>query len=48
MAQLGYLHCIRTLFRCCNSLVSNCDVEHMALALCVKVLITLYLASRLW
>ena len=33
MAHLGYLHCIRTFSMCSNSLVSNCGVEHMVLAL---------------
>ena len=48
MAHLGYLHCIMTLSQCCNSPVSNCGVEHMVLALCVRVLITMYFAVRLW
>ena len=48
IASLGYLHCIRTFSRCCKSLVSSCWVEHMVLALCVRVLITLYLDARLW
>ena len=48
MAHLGYLHCIRTFSSCCNSLVSNCGVKHMVLTLCVRGLITLYFAARLW
>ena len=48
MAHLGYLHCIRTLSRGCNSLVNNCGMEQMVLAPCVRLLITLYFAARLW
>ena len=39
MAHLGYLHCLRTFSRCCNSLFNNSSVEHMVLALCVRMLI---------
>ena len=42
MAHLGYLHCIQTFSMCCYSLESNCFVDHMVLALCVRVLITVF------
>ena len=48
MAHLGYLHSLRTFSRCCNSLFNNFGVEHVVLALCVRVLITLYFDARLW
>ena len=48
MAHLGYLHCVRTSSRCFNSSFSSWELEHTALALCVRVLITLYLQARLW
>ena len=48
IAHLGYLHRPSTSSRWCNSLLSNCGVEKMVCALCVKVLITLYLADKLW
>ena len=48
MAHLGYLYCFRTSSRCFNSSFSSWELEHTALALCVKVLITLYLQARLW
>ena len=47
MAHLGYLHCLRT-SRCCSSLFNNSGVDHIVLALCVRVLITLYFDARLW
>ena len=48
MAHLQYLHCLKTFSRCCTSLFNNSGVEHMVLALCIRVLITLYLDARLW
>ena len=44
----GYLHCLRTFSRCCNSLFSNSSVEHMVLAPYIRALITLYFDARLW
>ena len=41
MAHQGYLQCLRTSSRQFNSLFTNSGVEHMVLALCVRVLITL-------
>ena len=48
VAHFGYLHFIKTSWRCCSSLFSSWGLEHIALALCVRVLITLYLQARLW
>ena len=48
IAHLGYLHWPSTCSRCCGSFLSNFGVEQMVCALCVKVLITLYLAAKLW
>ena len=48
IAHFGYLHSPSTSSRCCNLLLSKCGVEQMVCALCVKVLITLYLADKLW
>ena len=48
IAHLGYLHRQSTSSGWCNSLLSNCGVEQMVCVLCVKVLITLYLADKLW
>ena len=48
IADLGYLHLIRTSCRWCNSSVCSWGVEHTALALCVRVLTTLYLNAMLW
>ena len=47
IAHLGYLHWLSTSSRCCNSFLSNFGVEQMVCALCVKVLIRLYLATKL-
>ena len=47
VAHLGYLHYLRTSSRCCSSLFNNSCVEHMVLALCVRVLITLHFDARL-
>ena len=47
-AHLGYLHCVRASSRCFNSSFSSGELEQTALALCVRVLITLYLQARLW
>ena len=47
-AHLGYLHCVRASSRCFNSSFSSWELEQTALALCVRVLITLYLQARLW
>ena len=47
IAHLGYLHSPSTSSRYCNSLFSKCGVEQMVCALCVKVLITLYVADKL-
>ena len=43
-AQMGYLHFVRPL--CFTSLCSSC-VDTKVMALCVRVLHTLYLADRL-
>ena len=48
MAHFGYLHSIRIFFRYGNSSLSSWWLEHIALALCVRPLITLYLQARLW
>ena len=48
IAHLEYLHRPSTSSRWFNSLLSDCGVEQMVCALCVKVLITLYLADKLW
>ena len=48
MAQLGYLHCVGTSSRCFNSSFSSWELEQTAFALCVRVLIALYLQARLW
>ena len=47
-AHFGYLYLERTSWRCFSSLSSSLEFEHTALALCVRVLITLYLQARLW
>ena len=46
MAHLWYLHLVRTSWGC--SLSSSWELEHTALVLCVRVLITLYVQARLW
>ena len=46
MAHLGYLQCLRTSSRCSNSLFTNSGLEHMVLALCVSLLITLYFDAK--
>ena len=48
MAHLGYLHAPSTSSRCCSSCSANSGVEQMVWALCVSVLMTLYLAAMLW
>ena len=48
IAHFGYLHWCRTSCRCCNSSLSSLELEHTALALCVRMLLTLYLQARLW
>ena len=48
IVHLGYLHCCRTSSRCFNCSSSSLELEHTALALWVRVLITLYLHVRLW
>ena len=48
MAHLGYLHAPSTSSRCCSSCSANSGVEQMVWALCVSVLMTLYLAAILW
>ena len=48
IAHLGYLQPLRTFSRCSNSLLMNSSVEHKVLALCVRVLIMLYLEAKLW
>ena len=45
--HMGYLHPDMA-FLICSSLRSSFGVEHTALALCVSVLNTLYLADKLW
>ena len=47
-ALLGYLHLVRAFLRCCISLLRNSGLVQTVLALWVMVLITLYLATRLW
>ena len=47
-AQVGYLHFFKAEVRCCSSLFRCCGEEHMVLALCSKVPITLYFAGMLW
>ena len=46
--HLGYLHLVRAFLRCCISLLRSLDFMQTVLALWVRVLITLYLATRLW
>ena len=48
IVHLGYLHWPSTCSRCFYSFSSKFGVEQMVCALCVKVLITLYLAAKLW
>ena len=48
IAHLGCLHRPTTSSRWCNSHLNNCGVEQMVCALCVKVLITLYIGDKLW
>ena len=48
MAHFGYLHSPSTFSRCCSSFSANSGFEQMVWALCVSVLITLYLAAMLW
>ena len=48
IAHFGYLHSPSTCSRCCSSFSANSGVEQMVWALCVSVLITLYLAAMLW
>ena len=48
MAHLGYLHWPSTSSRWFNSFSRSLGVEQMVCALCVKVLMTLYLADKLW
>ena len=48
IVHLGYLQPLRTSSTCFNSLLMNSGVEHKVLALCVRVLITLYLEAKLW
>ena len=47
-AHSGYLHLVRTFWRCFNLLVSSWELEYTALALYMRVLITLYLEAWLW
>ena len=39
---------LRTSSGCCNLLLISSGVEHKVLALCVRVLITLYFEAKLW
>ena len=48
IAHFGYLHSPSTCSRCCSSFSANSGVEQMVQALCVSVLITLYLAAMFW
>ena len=48
MAHLGYLQAPSTSSRCCSSCLVNSGEEQMLWALCVRVLMTLYLAAILW
>ena len=48
IAHLGYLHWPSTSSGCSYSFSSNFGIEQMVCALYVRVLITLYLAAKLW
>ena len=48
IAHLGYLASKSTPSRCCNPRFSCWGLEQTALALCVRVLNTLYLSAQLW
>ena len=48
IAHLWYLHWPSTYSRCCSSFSSNLGIEQMVCAPCVMVVITLYLAAKLW
>ena len=45
IAHLGYLHAPSTFSRCWSSCLANSGVELMVWALCVRVLLTLYLEA---
>ena len=47
-AQAGYLHLNRALLMYSSSFCSSCALVQTVLALCIRVLKTLYLADRLW
>ena len=42
------VHASRTLLMCSSSFCRSCALTHTVMALCVRVLKTLYLAGRLW
>ena len=48
IAHLGHLLPIRTFSKCSNSWLMDSGVEHNVLALCVRVLFTLYWEAKLW
>ena len=48
IAHLAYLQPINAFSKCSNSCLVESGVEHSVLALCVRVLITLYLEAKLW
>ena len=48
ITHLGYLQPISTFSKCSNSCLMDSGVEHSVLALCVRLLITLYLEAKLW
>ena len=47
-SQPGYLHLLNACLRWPSSSFSSWGLEQAVLALCVRVLMTLYLAARLW
>ena len=48
IAHLRYLQPVSTFSKCSSSCLMDSGVEHSVLALCVRVLITLYLEAKLW
>ena len=48
IAHLGYLQPINAFSKCSNSFLVESGLEHSVLALCVRVLITIYLEAKLW
>ena len=48
MAHVGYLHLSKELLMCSSSLLCNCVLVQVVLALCVSELKTLYFTERLY